>query len=114
MDRYQRALQLWSLLTFAARKQQLLAYELGWQLTGLAIVGLGQALDPVQSYCMVNHLPPLTAVVVSRITGLPQEGFHLPDDYDGNVAAAQASVFVYDWASHGAPSPQDFAAVRHG
>ena len=113
MNQYQRASQLWSLLAFAARSQQLLSYELVCCLTGLAQAGIGQFLDPVQSYCMANRLPPLTAIVISRVTGLPGEGFELPDNYD-DVAMAQASVFVFDWASHRAPSPEDFEVAHHG
>ena len=112
MNQYQRALQLWSLLALAARNQQLLSYELIEQLIGVMMVGLGQLLDPVQSYCMAHDLPPLTAIAISRVTGLPGEGFQLPDRYD-DVATAQASVFVFDWASQPVPSPQDFEAAHH-
>jgi putative restriction endonuclease len=112
MNQYQRALQLWSLLALAARNQQLLSYELTWELTGLAEPGLHQPLACVHAYCTAEGLPSLTAIVISRVTGLPGEGFQLPDNYP-DVATAQASVFVFDWASHGAPNVQDFEGLDH-
>jgi len=112
MNKYQRALQLWSLLALAARNQQLLSYDLVGQLIGVPEYGLGPLLDPVYYYCMAQNLPPLTAIAISRVTGRPQQGFQLPPNYSNDVDAAQASVFAFDWVSRGAPSPQDFEAAH--
>jgi len=45
------------------------------QLVGGMPPGLGRWLEPIQSYCIINGLPPLTVLVVSDIDGMPGKGF---------------------------------------
>jgi hypothetical protein len=45
------------------------------QLIGGMPPGLGRWLEPIQSYCLINELPPLTVIVVSDINGKPVKGF---------------------------------------
>lgn len=105
----ERASQLWSLLAFAARNRQVLTYDIVSKLTGVPRPGLGQLLEPIQSYCLIKELPPLTILVVSEDTGLPGTGFIAAQD----VPKTQMNVFSYDWLEHAAPSPDQFAeAVR--
>src|SRR2546430_1637524 len=66
MKASERAAQLWAVLALAARNRQVLTYDLVAQLTGVARQGLGQLLEPIQSYCIVKNLPPLTALVVKQ------------------------------------------------
>ena len=70
----ERATQIWSVLALAARNRQILTYTMLEQLTGLARVGLGQSLEPIQSYCLLRQLPPLTILVVQEATGIPGAG----------------------------------------
>lgn len=102
----ERATQLWAVLALAARNRQVLTYDTVAQLIGVARQGIGQLLEPIQSYCIVNQLPPLTALVVSKETGLPSSGFTATDA--ALVPAAQARVFEYDWLSRGCPTPEEF------
>jgi hypothetical protein len=75
--------------------------------------GLGQLLEPIQSFCIIKELTPLTAIVVQQETGLPGSGF------TGATAAdfgkAQAQVFSKDWLEHGNPQPEELenAVVQH-
>jgi hypothetical protein len=109
MTTNERAVQIWPILALAARNRQVLTYNLLAKLTGLARVGLGQCLEPIQSYCLLRHLKPLTILVVSEKSGMPGTGFIAAAD----IPKAQQDVFAYDWVAHGCPSPEDFAqAVR--
>lgn len=109
MTTCERAVQIWSVLAMAAGNRQVLTYEIVGRLTGVPRQGLGQLLEPIQSYCLVNNLPPLTILVVSEATGIPSAGFVAAND----IPLTQQKVFTYDWMRHGAPSLEDLEeAVR--
>jgi len=109
MKAEERACQLWSVLALAAHNRQILTYELVAKLTGIAQQGIGQLLEPIQSYCLLNGLPPLTVLVVSKESGLPSSGFTAASD----VPRAQLQVLEFDWLAHGCPSADVLAkAVR--
>lgn len=109
MNISERAAQIWSVLALAAHNRQVLTYDMVSKLTGIARVGLGKCLMPIQSYCLVHRLHPLTILVVSEKTGMPGVGFIAAQD----IPRAQQEVFTYDWVKHGGPSPEDFeASVR--
>ncbi len=109
MKAEERAAQIWSVLALAARNRQILTYGIVSNLIGVPKQGLAHLLGPIQSYCLVNKLPPLTILVVQEGTGLPGEGFIAAQD----IPATQSQVFAHDWLGRGAPSPADFAeAVR--
>jgi hypothetical protein len=109
MTRHERSAQLWSLLIFAARNQQILSYSMVEKLTGLPKVGVADFLSPIQRYCEKHDLPPLTALVVNEKTGVPGSGFHRRED----VFNAQASVFVYDWLRNSVPTAEDLQKADH-
>lgn len=96
----ERSYQIWPLLAFAAHNRQILTYKMVNQLTGMATSGIGKCLEPIQSYCLLNDLPPLTILVVNQTTGLPGAGFTAAED----IPKTQLDVFSYDWLAHGAPS----------
>ena len=104
MTKVERATQIWSVLSLAAHNRQVLTYDMVAKLTGMARAGLGQCLEPIQSYCLVHNLHPLTILVVSEKTGMPGVGFVAAQD----ILRFQQEVFRYDWLAHGAPSPEDF------
>lgn len=105
----ERAWQAWSLLAFAARNRQTLTYEIVGKLTGMHTAGIGAVLEPIQSYCMLNGLPALSALVVNKATGLPGVGFIAAED----VPREFIRIFEQDWLSVGCPSPEALAeAVR--
>ena len=100
MRRAERAAQIWPLLTLCASHRQILSYDLLSKLIGVPRPGLGQLLEPIQSYCILNGLPALTCLVVSENSGLPGEGFIAASD----VPSAQAAVFDFDWLSQPVPT----------
>ena len=105
MTTAERAAQIWPLLCFAAKNRQVLNYGLLGSLIGVPAAGLGHLLEPIQSYCLLNKLPPLTVLVVQTDTGLPGEGFIASQDVPG----AQADVFKRDWLRLRPPTSQGFA-----
>ena len=76
MEVSERAAQIWSVLAWAATNRQVLSYSILGKLIGVPARGLGHLLEPVQLYCLLHGLPPLTILVVSEDTGLPSSGFH--------------------------------------
>jgi hypothetical protein len=66
MTTNERAAQIWSVLALAAHNRQVLTHNMVARITGIARVGLGQCLEPIQSYCLVKGLSPLTILVVSE------------------------------------------------
>lgn len=92
MTREQRAVQIWPLLTLCATRRQSLTYDQLGRHIGVPRQGLGQLLEPIQSFCIINNLPPLTVLVISDIDGVPGTGFIAAE----NVPGAQARVFSFD------------------
>lgn len=107
MTRAERAAQIWSLLSFCARQRQTLTYDLLGSLIGVPRPGLGQLLEPIQSFCILRDLPPLTCIVVSSESGFPGEGFIGASD----VPRAQQAVFAYDWISANTPTTEALHAA---
>jgi alkylated DNA nucleotide flippase Atl1 len=99
MTTYQRALQFWSVLVFAAREQKVISYEMLSQMTGMANEQ-GRELGHILHYCEQQKLPLLNLLAVRKDTGRPDKdcGADLTD-----LPAQQARVFVYDWLKHGVP-----------
>lgn len=108
MKLHERAWQAWPLLAFAASHRQTMTYEILGRLTGMHAAGLGPVLEHLQSYCLIHDLPPLTAIVVNKGTGLPSEGFVAAS----NVPRAFIQVFEHDWMSRACPSPDELAEAR--
>jgi hypothetical protein len=103
MKRSERASQIWAVLAWAAKNRQSLTYTQLSNLIGVPPPGLGQLLEPIQSYCSINNLPPLTILVVQQESGLPGSGF--TGASAGDLAKAQMTVFSEDWLTHGNPQP---------
>ena len=101
MTKGERAAQIWPLLTICASRRHTLTYDLIGRLIGVPRKGLGQLLEPIQSYCIIHRLAPLTSLVVSDTSGLPGEGFIGASD----VSGAQAKVYTFDWLGISPPDP---------
>lgn len=101
MTRSERASQIWAVLALAAAHRQTLTYSQVADATGAFRGGIGQLLEPIQSFCIENRLPPLTILVVQRESGLPGSGF--TGATADELASAQARVFAFDWLQHGNP-----------
>lgn len=104
MNRSERASQIWAVLAWAAKNRQSITYGQLGKLIGVPTAGLGQLLEPVQSYCILKQLPPLTVLVVQQDSGLPGPGFTGASASD--FARAQAEVFSTDWLELGNPQPE--------
>jgi hypothetical protein len=109
MNRAQRASQIWSVLAWCARHRQNMTYGELAQATGAFTGGLGQLLEPIQSYCLLENLPPLTVLVVRQETGLPGPGF--TGTTADALASAQAKVFEFNWLDHGNPGEDKLEAA---
>ncbi len=105
MSAFERATQIWAVLGLAARNRQILTYQMVGKLIGVPARGLGHLLEPIQSFCLLNKLPPLTILVVLEETGLPSSGFSAASA--GELAKKQLEVFAFDWIEHGAPKPKE-------
>ena len=113
MTRSERASQIWALLAWAAKNRQSMTYGQVSSLIGVPRAGFGKLLEPIQSYCITNGLPPLTILVVQQESGLPGPGFTGASASD--LGKAQMAVFSMDWLAHGNPNPQalEDAVVRN-
>ena len=75
MTRFQRAVQIWSLLVCAAKDRRTYTYGQLASEFGMGSAGvMAQFLGPIMYYCRKQQLPPLTVLVVNQDTGLPGSG----------------------------------------
>ena len=101
MTQYVRAAQIWSVLVWAATNRQELTYDIMGRLIGDPRQGPGRLLEPTQSYCLVQQLPPLTLLVVSELNGQPSPGFTATQQ----IPQERQRVFGFNWRDHPAPAP---------
>ncbi len=104
MKASERSAQIWAVLAWAAKSRQNITYSQMAQVTGAFTGGLGAWLEPIQSYCTIKELPPLTLLVVQQDSGMPGSGF--TGALAGDLAKAQARVFDFDWLEHGNPGAE--------
>lgn len=88
---------LWPVLVSAAKDRRNLTYTELAPLITTNPLSVGKALEPIQAYCMDFKLPPLSAIVVGKTSGLPGAGFVAWDIDD--IETAFEKVFNYPWAS---------------
>lgn len=86
---------IWPALARAAAERTLLTYGEIAPLIPTNPLSVGRALGPIQSYCLAINLPPLTAIVVGKTTGVPGSGF-VAWDVD-NLEEGIEGVFRYPW-----------------
>jgi putative restriction endonuclease len=102
------ASRIWPVLILAARNRQILTYDILAKLIGQIRPALGRCLEPIQSYCIFQKLPPLTILVVSGKTGLPGSGFIAAQD----IPSKQMEVFRHNWAKTPVPSIEDLELAQ--
>ncbi|ELV8553910.1 HNH endonuclease [Vibrio fluvialis] len=88
---------LWPVLVSAAKSRRKPIYGELAPLIQTNPLSVGNALEPIQAYCMDSKLPPLSAIVVGKTTGLPGGGFIAWDIDD--IETAFEKVFDYPWSS---------------
>jgi putative restriction endonuclease len=90
-----RAGVIWPIIILAAQRGETLYYSELAPIIKTNNLNVGRALDPIQRYCLENHLPPLTAIVIGIETGVPGNGFIAWDVDD--LESAQQAVFAFNW-----------------
>jgi hypothetical protein len=104
---WDRAAQIWPVLVFAARHQELVTYTTIEKLTGLPKFAQGPVLDRISAYCRKKNLPEIWGIVVNEKTGFPGDaGMKRKTELD--ILCKQHRVFAFNWFSHGCPKPEDF------
>ncbi|MCS4534011.1 hypothetical protein [Neisseria montereyensis] len=105
-----RAIQVWLILLSAAMNRQTMTYtDLSVKMYEHYAAGvLGGILEYIAVYCNQNELPPLTAIVVNKETGLP--GLSIPVEADLNRVREQ--VYQFDWYSIFPPTEQEFENTK--
>ena len=88
---------LWPVLVAAAKDRNKPIYKDLAPLINTNPLSVGNALEPIQAYCMDSKLPPLSAIVVGKTTGLPGGGFIAWDIDD--IDTAFEKVFNHPWES---------------
>jgi hypothetical protein len=71
VNRSERASRIWAVLAWSVSHRQNITYSQLAQASRAFTAGLGQVLEPIQSYCLLNDLPLLTILVVQQESGLP-------------------------------------------
>lgn len=87
---------IWPLLVEAALKRQTPTYGDLSPMVQTNPLSMRWALDPIQIYCLQAGLPPLSAIVIGSVTGVPGPGFiGWPLD---DIDTAHELVFNHDWS----------------
>ncbi len=86
---------LWPVLVRAAKRKDKPSYSDLAPIIGTNPLSVGKALEPIQAYCMEYKLPPLSAIVVGKTTGVPGGGFIAWDVDD--IETAYGMVFNHPW-----------------
>ena len=75
MTKYQRSMQIWTLLVCAAYERKTYTYGEIVEILGMGGAGvMSQFLGPIMLYCEDSEYPPLTVLIVNQDTGLPGDG----------------------------------------
>lgn len=106
--RHTRALQIWLILIAKAHNRQTITYDELAKLQGYNKGGqfLSQQLDPIKIFCERNELPPLTAIVVNKNSGLPGSGLPLE-----NANSEREAVFRFNWFTIFPPAFEELKAI---
>ena len=102
MEKFEKAAQVWSMLTEAAKNRKVLYYS-DIDSSNPQMVGK-LYLEPVQSYCLLEDLPALTVLVVGRATGVPGTGFIAVEREQ--IPSETQKCFNFDWAEVKQPTPE--------
>jgi len=90
------ARRLWPRLVDVGRKRMTLTYEEAAPGIDTNPLSVRFALGPIQDYCLDNRLPPLTAIVVGKNSGVPGTGF-IAWDLD-DLEVARDAIAAYNWS----------------
>lgn len=102
----ERAFKAWKVLTDLASNDHNITYGNLAKAIGIHHRAIRHVLGLIQDYCMQNHLPPLTILVVNKQTNEPGTGF-IAGSHD-NLAEGRDEVHNYDWDK--VPNPYEYAS----
>ena len=107
MKTNERASQIWHALVAVSTDKRTVTYKevVTWTWKGASAQSVGNPLGLIQSYCALNHLPDLSAIVVKAGTGQPGSGHGRSDE----VPKKQEEVFRHDWLRTPPPMSEDFS-----
>lgn len=95
VDHEERAGRLWPVLVVLAKNEMTTTYSDAARSIGIHHRPLRYVLEPIQDYCIKEGLPRLTALVISKSTGLQGAGFLGRPGNDADLD----EVFAFDWSS---------------
>jgi alkylated DNA nucleotide flippase Atl1 len=107
MTRPERALQVWQVLVGAADNRQLLTYEILAKLIGMGAGTMAQTLGIIMRYCDERDLPPLTAIVVKKSSGVPGTGLTTLREINRD----REKVYSYPWYRQTPPQLTEFEQI---
>jgi hypothetical protein len=105
--KYMIAYKIWGILIYAASNRQTFTYSSLAEILEKEITcrNVGNYLGPIQSYCKMKKLPPLT-VLVNR-----KDGLHGSGKFDGEntkrCCKDRERVFEFNWQQY-TPTIDDF------
>lgn len=97
----ERAFRAWPELTQCAKEKKTITYGDLAKKLGLHPRVIRFVLGPIQDYCLSEHLPPLTILVVSQSNGVPSDGFIAWDAED--LQTGFDKVYDFNWKIVGNP-----------
>ena len=95
IDHQQRAGRLWPVLVRVAQERNTLTYGAAATAIGIHHRPIRYVLGEIQDYCLVEGMPPLTALVVSASTGQQGAGYLGVPGRQEDINA----VWAFDWSS---------------
>lgn len=93
MTHSERAFQIWQVLIGLAHNRQTFTYEKLGDSIGMGAGTLAQPLGYIMRYCDRNNLPPLTVLVVNKVTGILGTGLTTLEDLNRD----REKVYKYKW-----------------
>jgi putative restriction endonuclease len=108
VNQLERAFRAWKILTKRAAEQTPITYGDLASALGIHHRAVRYVLGPIQDYCMGEHLPPLTILVVNQSEGVPGSGFIAWDADD--IATGIRQVYTFNWMA--IENPFGFAADK--
>jgi hypothetical protein len=100
------AQKCWPILTERARNNETISYQDIAKSLDIHYRWVGTVLDPIQEYCRLNNLKPLTVLVVRKSDGHAGDGF-----CHNNLTRQEAdrkSVYEFDWDNLAIPTVDEF------
>jgi putative restriction endonuclease len=97
INQSERAYRAWPILTKIAQSHDLITYGSLAEKLGIHHRTIRFVLGIIQDYCLSEHLPPLTIIVVGQGSNTPGDGFIAWDVED--LGHGRTAVYDFNWQS---------------